>query len=235
LEPGVTVDLAPGEDIKFSEPVEVGGSYEPFQYRQLLRAAAGAGIPYSDMTGDLRRTSFGSIRAGLIAHRRRIETLQQSVIVYQLCQRVYDRWWTEAVLAGALPVTPSQFAANQKAYRRADWIPPKWDWIDPLKDIEAEQLLVQNGFRSRSDVIKGMGGDPLVVDMQRKQDLEREAALGLPQSIAQPPPVPTDPGGPSAKISPVDPPRVSIRKHISTTRDADGNLTATITEEAMPA
>jgi lambda family phage portal protein len=160
LEPGVTVDLAPGEDIKFSTPADVGGSYEPFQYRCLLRAAAGAGIPYSDMTGDLRRTSFGSIRAGLIAHRRRIETLQQSIIVYQLCQRVYRRWWTEAVLAGALPVTPAEFAANQRMYQRADWIPPRWDWIDPLKDLEAEQLAVQNGFKSRTEVIKGNGRDP---------------------------------------------------------------------------
>jgi lambda family phage portal protein len=198
LEPGVTVDLAPGEDIKFAEPADVGSTYEPFQYRCLLRAAAGAGILYSDMTGDLRRTSFGSIRAGLIAHRRRVDTLQQSVIIYQLCQRVYNRWWTEAVLAGALPVSPADFAANQRMYRRADWIPPKWDWIDPLKDIEAEQLAVQNGFKSRSAVIKGTGLDPAIVDMERKQDFERETRLGLPHTEAQPPPpVPAGASGPS--------------------------------------
>jgi lambda family phage portal protein len=174
LEPGVTVDLAPGEDIKFSNPVDVGSSFEPFQYRCLLRASAGAGIPYSDMTGDLRRTSFGSIRAGLIAHRRKIETLQQSIIVYQLCQRVWRRWWTEAVLAAALPVSATDFAKNQRTYWKAEFVPPKWDWIDPLKDLEPEQLAVENHFKARSDVIKAMGGDPTVVDNQIKRDMDRE-------------------------------------------------------------
>jgi lambda family phage portal protein len=227
LEPGVTVDLAPGEDIKFAAPADVGGNFEIFEYRCLLRAAAGAGIPYSDMTGDLRRTSFGSIRAGLIAHRRRIETLQQSVIVYQLCQRVYNRWWTEAVLAGVLPVTPAQFAANQRMYRRADWIPPRWDWIDPLKDLEAEQLAVQNGFKSRSSVIKGLSGDPDQVAMERKQDMERDQRLGLPP--INPPPVPGGAGGPSAALR-IETPR-AVRK-IVTARDKAGNLTATVTEAA---
>jgi lambda family phage portal protein len=237
LEPGVTVDLGPGEDIKFAEPADVGGSYEPFQYRCLLRAAAGAGIPYSDMTGDLRRTSFGSIRAGLIAHRRRIETLQQSVIIYQLLQRVYNRWWTEAVLAGALPVTPADFAANQRMYRRADWVPPKWEWIDPLKDLEAEQLAVQNQFKSKSSVIKGMGGDPLVVAMEIKQDMERDQQLGIPPVV--PPPVPAS-SGPSARSDGqtgpirIDVGRGGVKRNIVTARDEKGNLTATVTEEAAP-
>jgi lambda family phage portal protein len=203
IEPGATVKLAPGEDIKFAEPADVGGTYELFQYRMLLRAAAGAMVPYSDMTGDLRRTSFGSIRAGLIAHRRRIETLQQSIIIYQFCQRVYTRWWTEAVLAGALPVTPAQFAADQRTYQRADWIPPRWDWIDPLKDLQAEQLAVQNHFKSRTAVIKGMGLDPLTVDTEIMQDLEREKQLGIPPAV--PEPVPSSVGGPSAEMEPLLP------------------------------
>ena len=44
--PGATVLLYPGEDVKFAEPGDVGGSYEPFQYRTLLQICAALGIPY---------------------------------------------------------------------------------------------------------------------------------------------------------------------------------------------
>lgn len=197
LEPGITVDLGPGEDIKFAEPADVGGSYEPFQLRQLQAISAGMGVPYADMTGDLRQANYGSMRAGMVAFRRRIEQIQHSVMVYQLCRPIYNRWWTEAVLAGALPVTPAAFAADQRTFRRVEWIPPHWDWIDPLKDLEAEEIAVANHFKPRSAVIKAMGNDPEVVDEQIKQDREREAALGtapaVPRGSTQPLPPESQP------------------------------------------
>jgi hypothetical protein len=42
LQPGTMQLLLPGEDIKFSEPADVGGSYEAFQYRTLLPARRSA-------------------------------------------------------------------------------------------------------------------------------------------------------------------------------------------------
>jgi Phage major capsid protein E/Phage portal protein, lambda family len=40
LQPGTMQLLLPGEDIKFSDPADVGGSYEAFQYRTLLACCA---------------------------------------------------------------------------------------------------------------------------------------------------------------------------------------------------
>ncbi len=45
--------LDPGEDIKFSEPSDVGGSYEAFMRQQLRAIAIGTGITYEQLTGDL--------------------------------------------------------------------------------------------------------------------------------------------------------------------------------------
>jgi hypothetical protein len=36
--------LLPGEDIKFSDPADVGGSYEAFQYRTLLACCSASAI-----------------------------------------------------------------------------------------------------------------------------------------------------------------------------------------------
>jgi capsid protein len=56
--------------------------------------------------------------------------------VFQLCRRVWQRWIRDAVLAGALE--PPGFARDPAGYVAVKWIPPKWDWVDPLKDRKAE-------------------------------------------------------------------------------------------------
>ncbi|MCW2854361.1 MAG: phage portal protein [Nocardioides sp.] len=191
LEPGATIDLQPGEDIKFAEPADVGGSYEPFQYRNLLRAAAGFGVPYASMTGDLRSTSYGSIRAGLVEFRRRIESMQHQVMVHQFCRPVWNRWLLEGALAGAFTIGPAEFKGRVRELRRVEWMPPKWEWIDPLKDLQAEKLAVDSGFKPRSAVIKAQGYDPEEVDRAIRQDRDREEELGLAFGDGAPPPAST--------------------------------------------
>lgn len=184
MEPGAVVDLADGEEVDFAEPADVGGNYEAFQYRALLRMAAGFGVPYAAMTGDLRQTSYGSIRAGLVEFRRRIEALQHAVMIYQFCRPVWRRWFNDAVLAGALKISPSEFEADRRGYMRAKWIAPRWEWIDPLKDRQAEKLAVDNGFKSRSDVIEAEGYDPEEMDQRIAADRRREKELGLSFPVA---------------------------------------------------
>lgn len=179
LEPGATIDLEPGEDVKFAEPADVGGNYEAFLYRQLLKAAAGFGVPYAAMTGDLRQTSYGSIRAGLIEFRRRVEAMQHSVMVYQFCRPIWQRWMTEAVLAGATNIRPADFAKNKRDMLRAKWMTPRWEWIDPLKDLQAEKLAVDNGFKSRDDVVEASGYDPAENDMRIAAGRDRAEELDL--------------------------------------------------------
>ena len=48
LQPGTMQLLLPGEDIKFSDPADVGGSYEAFQYRTLLACCSAMGVPYTN-------------------------------------------------------------------------------------------------------------------------------------------------------------------------------------------
>jgi lambda family phage portal protein len=219
LEPGALVDLADGEDIKFAAPADVGGSYEAFQYRSLLRMAAGFGVPYAAMTGDLRQTSYGSIRAGLVEFRRRIEAMQHAVMVFQFCRPVWRRWLDEAVLSPevTLPLSLSDYVADKRAFRRAKWITPKWEWIDPLKDRQAEAVAVDNGWKSRSDVIEAEGYDPEETDARIAADKARADKLGLqfpqmpqPSISKEAPPAPgndpsSDPAAPPADQPPEDP------------------------------
>lgn len=172
LEPGTMQVLLPGEDVKFSSPADVGGGYEAFQYRTLLAVSASLGLPYHLVTGDVRQANYSSLRAELVEFRRRIGQLQHGVIVHQLCRAVWRRWLETAVLSGALDADPT-------TARPVQWIPPRWDWVDPLKDIQAQVLAMEAGIVSRRKVVEATGYDVEEIDRENAADAARAAGLGL--------------------------------------------------------
>lgn len=102
LEPGTLQTLEPGEDVKFSQPADVGASYAEFLRMQFRAVAAAMGVTYEQLTGDLTQVNYSSIRAGLPEFRRRCEALQHGVIVHQLCRPIWQAFIEQAVLEGAL-------------------------------------------------------------------------------------------------------------------------------------
>jgi lambda family phage portal protein len=177
LQPGTMQILEPGEDIKFSAPADVGGQYEAFQYRNLLALCAATGVPYTAVTGDLRQANYSSLRAGLVEFRRRIEQLQHNTLVFQLCRPVAQAWVRQAVLAERIRLPG--FQSEPARYTRIKWIPPRFEWVDPWKDRKAEELAVNNGWKSRSDVIEAEGADAEQVDARIAGDAERERRHGI--------------------------------------------------------
>jgi len=178
LEPGTLQVLLPGEDIKFSSPADVGGGYEAFQYRTLLAISASLGLPYHLVTGDVRQANYSSLRAELVEFRRRIGQLQHGVLAHQFCRPVWIRWLEMAALSGALKL-PDMAKAKP-----VHWIPPRWDWVDPLKDIQAQLLGINAGLMSRRKAVEATGYDIEEIDRENAADAERAAGLGLAYSTS---------------------------------------------------
>ena len=59
------------------------------------------------------------------------------------------------------------------------WIPPRWDWVDPLKDIQAQVLAIDAGLLSRRKAVEATGYDIEEIDRENAADAARAAALGL--------------------------------------------------------
>lgn len=173
LEPGTLQVLLPGEDVKFSSPADVGGGYEAFQYRTLLSIAASVGLPYHLVTGDVRQANYSSLRAELVEFRRRVGQLQHGVIAHQLCRPIWRRWLEAAVLSGALDLEELATALP------VQWIPPRWDWVDPLKDIQAQLLAIEAGLLSRRKAVEATGYDIEEIDRENAADRDRAEGLGL--------------------------------------------------------
>jgi len=187
MSPGAVIELEPGEDVAFSEPADVGSSYEMFQYRMLIRAAAGIGVPYSDMTGDLKGANYSSIRAGLLSFRRKMKAEQKQIITPQLCKPVFKRFLETATLANNTPWGASELASNMRSMLNVTWVYPAFDWVDPLKDMQAEDLAVQRRYKSRSAVILERGEDPEELDNQIARDKARDEANGFVDEVAEKP------------------------------------------------
>ena len=106
------------------------------------------------------------------------------MLVFQLCRPVWQRWMATAVLAVTLDLPG--FARDPAPYLAVKWIPPRWEWVDPLKDRKAEREAVDAGFKARSDVIEAEGYDPEEVDARIVADREREKRLGLSFALGAP-------------------------------------------------
>ena len=120
---------------------------------QLHAVAAGVGLTYELLTGDLSQVNYSSIRAGLIEFRRRMEALQWQLLVPGLCQPVWRRFVLAAQAAGKLP--DGDIAA--------DWTAPRFEAVDPMKDIQADILAVRAGVMTLKEAIARQGYEPAQV------------------------------------------------------------------------
>lgn len=187
LEPGITQFLPPGADIKFATPGEASEGVG-FIKSQLRAVAAGLGVPDFLLSGDLSEVSYSSLRSGLVQFRRRVETLQYNVIIHQFCRPIWERFVTAAVLSGA--VDAPDFETRTADYLAAEWYPPAQQWVDPMKDQQADALAVASGFKSRRQVVAAQGYDVEVLDAEIAADHARQAALGLQFPAPAPAPAP---------------------------------------------
>lgn len=176
LEPGVLKVLPTGADIRFSEPAQVGDMID-FLKLQLRAVAAGIGVTYEQLTGDLSGVNYSSIRAGLLEFRRRIESIQHNVLVFQLCRPVWERFVLTAALTGAIPT--ADFFARRDDYLAVKWITPRVDWIDPVKDAQAEITAIGAGLMSRREAVAARGYDVEALDEEIAADNARAKRLGL--------------------------------------------------------
>ena len=147
--PGMIEYLKPGEDVRFGSPTG-DAHYESYKRSQLHAIAAGLGITYEQLTGDLSQVNYSSLRAGLLEFRRMIETLRWQMFIPMFCEPVWRRFIDRAYIAGL--ISKIDYSVN--------WTAPKFEMIDPLKDAEADTMMMRNGTLTLRKAIANRGFDP---------------------------------------------------------------------------
>lgn len=151
LTPGLVAELPPGMEPAFLAP-SGAGSFEPFALHTLMSIAAGAGVTYDQLTGDMRQANYSSLRAGKIEFRRMIEQDQWLLFIPRLCQPIWNAFIAAAQMVGELP-------ARAEGYR-AEWTPPRFEMLDPTKEIPAWRDAVRAGMAPWTEAVSEWGYDP---------------------------------------------------------------------------
>lgn len=151
LYPGMAATLPDGLTPNFLQP-GAAGPFEPLALHHLHAAAAGFGVTYDQLNGDLRQANYSSLRAGKIEFRRMVEQDQWLLFIPRLCDPVADAFIEAAILSGALPYRPDGYARQ--------WGPPRFEMVDPLKEIDAAISSVRAGFSTWQEQVAAFGYDP---------------------------------------------------------------------------
>lgn len=150
LSPGMIMYGEPGEK---PTPITPSASiaFEHVLMSNWLALAAGAGLTYDQMTGDLRQANFASLRAGKIEFRRMVEQFQWLALVAMLLDPLMAAFVERAQETGVLPRRASGYPV--------EWIAPAVEPIEPLKDLQTDILAVRAGRMTFDQFVAAWGGD----------------------------------------------------------------------------
>jgi lambda family phage portal protein len=168
LSAGMIQYLKPGETVQFGAPTGVQG-YNEYIRTQLHAIAAGCGITYEQLTGDLSQVNYSSIRAGTLEFRRMVEQWQWLTFIPMFCQPIMKAWLDSAVLAGKL----------KKADVEINWTTTRFDWVDPVRDVTGELMEIAAGLKPWSEAVRGRGYDPKSNIAEIAADQEAFAKAGI--------------------------------------------------------
>lgn len=149
FEPGMIEYLKHGEDIKFGTPSDAGG-YRDYVNTNQATIAAGLGLTYEQLTGDLSRVNYSSYRAGHLSFRNGIEAFRWLSFIPMACRSVRRRFVETAFAAGVIP---------ELAYQ-TEWTPPSFGSVDPLKDALAVLAEIRMGRMTWEQGVAELGYDP---------------------------------------------------------------------------
>lgn len=200
-------ELPEGAEWKDFNPNYPNGEFDVFGKAMLRGAAAGMGVQYHSLTGDLTQVNFSSIRSGTLDEREVWKELQEWLVETML-RPLFDDWLKIQLLAGSIkmkngrPLPPDRL----DALKCVKWQPRRWQWIDPMKDVQASLESIRGGLSSPGQVIREQGRDPETVFAEFAEDLKEMKAAGIPDEIihlfmtGEPPkPEPSQPEEPPKK------------------------------------
>lgn len=159
ISPGRVYRHGHDQDVKFGSPASVPG-YGDYMKVQQHAIAAGIGISYEQLTGNLADVNYGSLRGGKVEFWAVLDIWQHLMMVPQLCKRVWNHVNDVAVFLGQ----------RQPGYNPATWTAPIRPWIDPRKDAEGQEALIKSGITTLQRTISDRGEDP-------EQHLDEIAAM----------------------------------------------------------
>jgi lambda family phage portal protein len=147
-EPGIFEKLPAGYKFSAFLPEHPTAQYSPFIKGSLRGVSSGFNVSYNSLANDLEGVNFSSMRVGAIDERDNWKDLQQWMIEDFICQ-VFEAWLEMLLLTDRTNLPYSKY----EKFNSAEWRGRVFDWVDPVKDMEAELSTVRAGWKSPRQVV----------------------------------------------------------------------------------
>ena len=154
-EPGTKIKLEPGWDYKTVTPSHPNRELTAFKNSMLRDIATGLCVEYANFSNDWAGVSFSSVRAGTLAERDHWRMLQAQM-VEQFVSPVFNAW-LESFLK--LAASGSYSSADFSRLSEHEFRGRRWDWVDPMKDVNASVIAVAHNWKTDEQIAADYGCD----------------------------------------------------------------------------
>lgn len=168
-EAGTFHQLPAGVDFKAFDPTHPTSAFADFEKAILRGIAGGLGVSYTSLANDLEGTSYSSIRQGALEERDFYRTLHRFMIDHFM-NPLYLRWLEHSTDQAVIPISGKN--KFDKFGLDVSWRGRGFQWVDPLKEINAAVVGLQNGILSHTDIAAtyGRDADETFAQIQRDKD-----------------------------------------------------------------
>jgi lambda family phage portal protein len=173
--PGTFPELMPGQEMQQFTPTHPSMAFKDFTSTILRGQARGLNVSYLTLTGDLSAANYSSMRAGLLPERDHWRKLQKWLAIH--CHRRVYRAWLPMALLTELDLD----TRSAGDYRRVEWKPRGWKWVDPANDLDALEKEIMLGINSRQRACgeRGVDFEDVVDELEYEQEYADEASVDV--------------------------------------------------------
>ena len=167
FQPGMLLTMKGDDEFDAVQSTQPGTQFEPFTKMMIRLCANVANLPLELAILDFTGLSWSASRSIMqfVGERLKAERMR---FANQFCTPVY-RWWIGGAIAeGRLP------AVN--GWGRVRWSEPSLGWFNPLQEVTADKIAMENNLKSYQEIQSGYGKDwrrTLQQNAEARREMER--------------------------------------------------------------
>ena len=178
---GAIVGLDENEEIQTANPGRPNTAFDGFVTSICRQIGAALEIPYELLVRHFT-SSYSASRASLLEAWKMFR-MRREWLASTFCQPIYEEWLTEAVLKGRIQAN-GFFGdpAIRAAWCRADWFGDSQGQLDPLKEVNAAKIRVEEGFSTRereASELTGMKFEEIHATRKREEEMRKRDGLAM--------------------------------------------------------
>jgi len=178
FEPGTIKQLQPGQNIQVLNPTAGTDKITEFSDAVLTTISTGLGVPKSMLTGDTQSASFSAAKMADRISREGFKT-RSNLLISKILKPLYREFIKRLMVTDLNNLSFVDF----ENIANCTFLVIKPVSLDPVKDAQYEQVLLNMGVKSRSQIIRDLGMEPQHVFEELQ--MEREKGINTTINIEQ--------------------------------------------------